>query len=83
MCVVDAAGRVQRRRFEEEMSEKQRVYGETYPIDEDFLAALNHMPAASGAALGLDRLVMLACGASRIEDVQWTPVFGPRGNEGA
>ena len=30
----------QRRRFEAEMAEKQRVYGERYPIDEDFLAAL-------------------------------------------
>jgi elongation factor P--(R)-beta-lysine ligase len=67
----------QRRRFETEMAEKQRVYGESYPIDEDFLAALDHMPAASGAALGFDRLVMLACGAERIEDVQWTPVFEP------
>jgi lysyl-tRNA synthetase class 2 len=67
----------QRRRFEEEMTLKQRIYGEAYPIDEDFLAALDHMPAASGAALGLDRLVMLACGAERIEDVQWTPVFDP------
>jgi elongation factor P--(R)-beta-lysine ligase len=67
----------QRRRFEAEMAEKQRIYGETYPIDEDFLDALGHMPAASGAALGLDRLVMLACGADRIEDVQWTPVFDP------
>ena len=65
----------QRRRFEAEMAEKQRIYGEAYPLDEDFLAALDHMPAASGAALGFDRLVMLACGAERIEDVQWTPVF--------
>jgi elongation factor P--(R)-beta-lysine ligase len=61
------------------MAEKQRVYGEIYPIDEDFLAALDHMPPASGAALGLDRLVMLACDADRIEDVQWTPVFDPTG----
>ncbi len=73
--LTDAAE--QRRRFELEMAEKQRVYGERYPIDEDFLAALEHMPQASGAALGLDRLVMLACGAERLEDVQWTP--GPFG----
>jgi elongation factor P--(R)-beta-lysine ligase len=32
------------------------------------------MPETSGAALGLDRLVMLATGANRIDDVQWTPV---------
>jgi lysyl-tRNA synthetase class 2 len=72
----------QRRRFQEEMTEKQRIYGEVYPIDEDFLAALDHMPAASGAALGFDRLVMLACDAARIEDVQWTPVFEPTGAMG-
>ena len=60
------------------MAVKRRVYGEVFPIDEDFLAALAIMPAASGAALGFDRLVMLACGAERIDDVQWTPVFDPR-----
>ncbi len=64
----------QRRRFEAEMAEKQRVYGERYPIDEDFLTALASMPQASGGALGLDRLVMLATGASRIEQVLWAPV---------
>lgn len=64
----------QRRRFEAEMAEKSRVYGERYPIDEEFLAALSHMPAASGSALGFDRLVMLATGAQRIEQVLWTPV---------
>ena len=56
------------------MDEKQRVYGERYPIDEDFLAALAQMPPASGAALGFDRLVMLATGAARIDEVLWTPV---------
>jgi lysyl-tRNA synthetase class 2 len=64
----------QRRRLEAEMTEKQRVYGERYPLDEDFLAALAVMPEASGAALGFDRLVMLATGAGRIEQVLWTPV---------
>jgi elongation factor P--(R)-beta-lysine ligase len=64
----------QRRRFQAEMDEKHRVYGERYPIDEDFLAALAHMPPASGVALGFDRLVMLATGAPRIDDVIWAPV---------
>jgi lysyl-tRNA synthetase class 2 len=64
----------QRRRFEAEMAEKQRVHGERYPVDEDFLAALAAMPPASGIALGFDRLVMLATGAPRIEQVLWTPV---------
>jgi lysyl-tRNA synthetase class 2 len=63
----------QRRRFESEMAEKDRVYGERYPIDEDFLTALTHMPEASGAALGFDRLAMLATGADHIEHVMWTP----------
>ena len=64
----------QRRRFGLEMDEKQRVYGERYPLDEDFLAALAHMPPASGIALGFDRLVMLATAAPRIDDVIWAPV---------
>ncbi|WP_374396140.1 EF-P lysine aminoacylase EpmA [Tabrizicola sp.] len=64
----------QRRRFEAEMAEKARVYGESYPLDEDFLAALEIMPPAAGIAMGFDRVVMLASGAPRIEDVMWTPV---------
>ena len=64
----------QRRRFEAEMDEKQRIYGERYPLDEDFLAALALMPEASGIALGFDRLVMLATGAPNIDDVIWAPV---------
>jgi lysyl-tRNA synthetase class 2 len=64
----------QRRRFAEEMAEKERVHGERYPLDEDFLSALAHMPPASGIALGFDRLVMLLTGAARIEQVLWTPV---------
>ncbi|HEV7261222.1 MAG TPA: EF-P lysine aminoacylase EpmA [Bosea sp. (in: a-proteobacteria)] len=67
----------QRRRFEADMDEKARIYGERYPIDEDFLAALAAMPPASGIALGFDRLVMLCTGARRIEDVLWTPVAEP------
>jgi lysyl-tRNA synthetase class 2 len=64
----------QRRRFEADMDLKERIYGERYPLDEDFLAALPAMPPASGIALGFDRLVMLATGAPTIEHVLWAPV---------
>lgn len=70
--LTDAAE--QRRRFTAEMDEKERVYGDRYPLDEDLLAALAIMPQASGVALGFDRLVMLATGARTVDDVIWTPV---------
>jgi lysyl-tRNA synthetase class 2 len=68
----------QRARLAADMADKRRRYGTAWPIDEDFLAALEHgLPACSGIALGIDRLVMLATGASRIEDVLWLPVAEP------
>ena len=72
--LTDAAE--QRRRFTLAMDEKQRRYGERYPLDEDFLAALAHMPQASGVALGFDRLVMLASGAASVDQVVWAPPIG-------
>jgi lysyl-tRNA synthetase class 2 len=76
--LTDAAE--QRRRFEADMALKQRRYGERYPIDEDFLAALAHgLPECAGIALGFDRLIMLATGAAHIEDVLWAPVAAPEG----
>jgi elongation factor P--(R)-beta-lysine ligase len=70
--LTDAAE--QRKRLEQQMAEKQRIYGERYPIDEGFLEALAVMPEACGIALGFDRLVMLATGADHIDDVVWTPM---------
>lgn len=70
--LTDAAE--QRRRFEADMALKQSLYGECWPLDEDFIAAVGAMPEAAGIALGLDRLVMLLLGAGRIEDVLWAPV---------
>lgn len=64
----------QRERLSAEMDERQRLYGERYPIDDDFIAALADMPPASGAALGFDRLALLATGATHIEQVVWTPL---------
>ena len=66
----------QRQRFSASMDEKERRYGERYPLDDDFLAAVAHMPEAGGVALGFDRLVMLASGAPKIDQVVWTPPAG-------
>jgi lysyl-tRNA synthetase class 2 len=71
--LTDAAE--QRRRFARDRAAKEARYGFSYPVDEDFLAALAYgMPESAGIALGFDRLVMLASGAARIEDVLWAPV---------
>ncbi len=72
--LTDAAE--QRRRFAFAMDEKERRYGERYPLDEEFLDAVAAMPEASGVALGFDRLVMLASGALRVDQVVWTPPAG-------
>ncbi len=54
------------------MDIKERIYGERYPLDPEFIAALDYgMPPSGGIALGIDRLIMLATGASKIETVLW------------
>ena len=64
----------QRRRLEFEMAERKRIYGDPYPLDEDFLRALEIMPDACGIALGADRLIALATGAPSIAHVMWAPM---------
>ena len=67
--------KVQRERFVADVALRKKVYGEDYPVDEEFLAALEHgLPPCSGNALGLDRLVMLAAGVEDIDLVQAVPV---------
>lgn len=66
---------IQRERLAADMELKEELYGVRWPVDDDFLAALDHgLPDCSGIALGFDRLVMLASGASHIEEVLWLPV---------
>ncbi len=71
--LTDAAE--QRRRFIADMDLKEQLYGQRYPLDEEFLAALEYgLPDSAGMALGFDRLVMLLAGAERIDDILWVPV---------
>ena len=73
--LTDAAE--QRARFTIDVAERHRRYGEGWPVDEDFLAALDHgLPPTAGIAMGFDRLAMLASGARTIEDVLWLPLSG-------
>lgn len=60
----------QRRRFENARAERRALGEADYPLDEEFLDALARMPPSGGVALGVDRLVMLACGVNDIADVR-------------
>jgi lysyl-tRNA synthetase class 2 len=71
--LTDAAE--QRARFMADDARRRALYDRSYPVDEDFLAALEHgLPRCAGVALGFDRLVMLVTGAATIDDVLWAPV---------
>lgn len=68
----------QRARFVNERERRHAMYGEDWPLDEDFLAALEFgMPPAAGIALGFDRLAMIGSGADRISQVLWLPPADP------
>jgi lysyl-tRNA synthetase class 2 len=69
--LTDAAE--QRARFAEDRARRAKLGGPSWPVDEDFLAAVARMPPSAGIALGFDRLAMLATGATRIQDVTWLP----------
>jgi lysyl-tRNA synthetase class 2 len=66
-------GAEQRRRFEADNEARARAGKPTLPIDEALLAALDAMPPAAGAALGVDRLVMLLAGARSLDEVMSFP----------
>ena len=70
--LTDAAE--QRARFDHDRALYESLYGSAPPVDEDFLASLDFLPACAGGALWFDRVVMLAVGAEKIEDVLWAPV---------
>ncbi len=59
----------QRRRFMEEQKLRARMGKPVYPIDEELLQALAHLPPSAGIALGIDRLLMVFCDTPKIQDV--------------
>ncbi len=59
----------QRQRFEETLQQRTEAGLSAYPLPEEFLHCLNHLPPCAGIALGVDRLVMLLAGADRLDDV--------------
>lgn len=82
MCGVELANafgeltdaKEQALRFKEELELKEKIYGDRYPVDQDFLQALEFgMPESSGIALGVDRLAMLAAGTDDIDNILWAP----------
>lgn len=61
----------QRRRFEQCAEQRKARGGEVYPVDEEFLEAMERgIPECAGVALGVDRLVMLLTNLQSIGDVR-------------
>ena len=61
-------------RFELDNSERQSRSLPTMPIDQHVLAASDQLPACSGIALGVDRLLMVMAGAKSIKEVLSFPI---------
>ncbi|HFC53085.1 MAG TPA: EF-P lysine aminoacylase GenX [Gammaproteobacteria bacterium] len=65
----------QRRRFDADLQRRARAGQPLPPLDRNLLAALSHgLPSCSGVALGLDRVLMLMCGAEEIGEVLAFPI---------
>ena len=71
----------QRRRFEEQLKERERGDEEAHQMDEDYIRALAYgMPPAGGVGVGVDRLAMLLTDSRTIRDVILFPLLRPEKN---
>jgi lysyl-tRNA synthetase class 2 len=69
----------QRRRFEQQMAEKERGDAEAHQMDEDYIRALGYgLPPTAGEGIGIDRLTMVLTNSKSVRDVIFFPLMRPQ-----